>query len=245
MLNKKLDFLIVGAQKSGTSALRQFLRYHPEIFMPYTELHFFDNDKNFKETPNYDKYHARFSFKKDAKVVGESTPIYMYWPQGIERIHTYNPDIKLIAILRNTYERAYSHYKMERRRRIEPFETFKEALAAESARLAQGGTNRRYFSYMDRGNYSVQIKRILQYFPPEQLLILENSELKNNHDNTLKKIFNYLGVDDKYTTPHKMVHRNIYKPMENQDIVSLKTFYKNDIQELEKITNWDCTSWYT
>ena len=101
--DKKIDFIIIGTQKGGTSALDHYLRQHPEIGMgKKKEIHFFDDEKIFSKTDiNYNKYHDYFDFSIEKKVYGEATPIYIYWDQSCKRIWKYNKDIKLIAILRN------------------------------------------------------------------------------------------------------------------------------------------------
>ena len=118
---KKIDFLIVGAQKAGTSALDMYLRKHPEIEMarPQKEVHFFDDEKYFKKNKvNYEVYHEYFT-NDNSKIKGESTPVYMYWSLAMKRIYEYNPQIKIIAVLRNPIERAFSHWNKEKYRKRE------------------------------------------------------------------------------------------------------------------------------
>src|SRR6266705_6230433 len=99
----RVDFVIGGTQKGGTSALDSFLRQHPEICMPKTkkELHYFDREQNFEKRPNYEKYHAQFKPAPRHRMTGEATPIYMYWNAAPHRIWTYNPQMKWILALRN------------------------------------------------------------------------------------------------------------------------------------------------
>ena len=112
----RIDFIIAGTQKGGTTALYEYFRLHQNICMAdKKELHFFDEDRYFeKKNPNYSKYHRYFSPNEHSQIIGEATPIYMYWNKSIERIHVYNPKIKLIIILRNPIDRAFSHWNMER-----------------------------------------------------------------------------------------------------------------------------------
>src|SRR3954451_25210734 len=111
----RVDFVIGGTQKGGTSALDAFLRQHPQICMPESrkELHFFDREENFARTPKYRKYHANFRPGAGHRVTGEATPIYMYWDAAPARIWSYNAAMKLILVLRNPVERAFSAWNME------------------------------------------------------------------------------------------------------------------------------------
>src|SRR6185295_14292982 len=97
----KVNFLVCGAHKGGTTALYAYLRAHPETRMSRPkELHFFDNDRHFKGgPPNYSRYHAFFPPSRGETVVGEATPNYMYWQAASRRIYDYNPAMKLIVIL--------------------------------------------------------------------------------------------------------------------------------------------------
>ena len=97
---RKLDFIVIGAQKSGTTSLHEYLSRHPEIGVgTKKELHYFDKDKYFKKGINYSDYHEFFDFKEGKKVYGETTPSYIYKEKFIDRIKEYNPDIKLIVLL--------------------------------------------------------------------------------------------------------------------------------------------------
>ena len=114
--DRVVNFLICGTQKGGTSALDAYLREHPEICMAdKKEVHFFDNKKFFnKNKPDYSKYHSFFNPQSSHKLLGETTPIYMYWHDSPRRIWQYSPNMKIIVILRNPIDRAYSHWNMER-----------------------------------------------------------------------------------------------------------------------------------
>src|SRR5256885_16741616 len=127
-----VNFVIGGTQKGGTSALDSFLRQHPEICMPETrkELHYFDREKNFAKRPDHKKYHANFRPSPGQRVIGEATPIYMYWNAAPSRIHAYNPEMKWILTLRNPVERAFSAWNMERNRGADPL-PFSEAIEKE------------------------------------------------------------------------------------------------------------------
>jgi hypothetical protein len=111
----KVNFLIVGVQKGGTTSLDAYLRQHPRIGMASKkEVHFFDDEDRFGSgTPDYEVYHRHFDRLDSKSIYGEATPIYCYWSESMRRIREYNPDIKIIMLLRNPVERAWSHWRME------------------------------------------------------------------------------------------------------------------------------------
>lgn len=151
------DFLIVGAMRSGTSALAKLLRKHPDVFMPDTkELHYFDREF----TRGLDWYARHFSAARPGQLVGEATPSYAYDVPSAERIAEAVPAARLVMLLRNPSERAYSHYWHERVRGDET-RSFADALAAEDERIRGGGlADRLAYSYVDRGRYAPQLERL-------------------------------------------------------------------------------------
>src|SRR5215216_3951934 len=153
----QVNFLTGGTQKGSTGAVHKFLSEHPQICLAkQKEVHFFDNDAFFRthrEPINYRPYHEYFTGRATTKVFGEATPIYMYWEPSAERIKAYNPSMRLIFILRDPIERAYSQYNMQRRRGIELL-SFSTAIRLESVRCRQAFClQRRRYSYVDRGFY--------------------------------------------------------------------------------------------
>lgn len=241
----RVDFLIVGTQRGGTTALASFLRQHQEIcFSKQREVHFFDNEEFFKGNRSpYDLYHQSFGEAAKCKVIGENTPIYMYWKPAAQRIFEYNSQMKLIFILRNPIDRAYSAYHMELQRNMEHV-TFSEAIRLEKTRCKEAAPfQHRVYSYCDRGFYSRQIKRMLDLFPRENMLFLKNEELKNDHASTLKRIFHFLGVDTSIMVEPKEVFSHEYDDMSKEDERFLKNKFLEEIKELEKLLGWDCSAW--
>ena|SRR5450755_1220153 len=115
---EKVAFLIAGTQKGGTTALASYLQEHPAICMSTVkEVHFFDTEEFFASGDvDYTRYHARFNPTARKRLLGEATPIYMYWEAAAHRIQRYNPTMKLILLLRNPVTRAYSHWNHEHAR---------------------------------------------------------------------------------------------------------------------------------
>ena len=132
----KVDFIIAGTQKGGTSALDAYLRLDPQICLPHKvkEVHFFEADPLFDTgEPDYRLYHAFFKPRSWHRLVGEATPGYMYCEDVPRRIHAYNPDMKIILSLRNPIDRAFSHWNMNKKRGFEPL-SFGDAIRGEEER---------------------------------------------------------------------------------------------------------------
>ena len=170
----QLGFILAGAQKSGTTALRYFLEKHPRISMgDQEEMHFFDNDALFSGSVDYQLLHRHFPRLARSTIAGECTPSYLYWKPAAERIWNYNPQIKLLVLLRNPVERAFAHWNMQRFKGREPLDFF-EAVKEEKSRIAGAPPSEaRRFAYVDRGFYAQQLERFFQFFPREQMMIIK------------------------------------------------------------------------
>lgn len=202
------EFLIVGAQKSGTTSLFDYLKQHPQLVPSYKkEVHFFDGGlhpkrDNFKKGQAW--YRAHFPLMKNVDAhsrVFEASPLYMFNPLGSRRIFNLLPDVKLIVVLRNPTERAISHYFHEVRKGCELL-PIQEALWEEDRRLASVIADKDYKndvfrrqSYKSRGLYMQQLTRLLNNFPRRQLLVLNSESLFCEPGDTLRKVFEFLGVD--------------------------------------------------
>ena len=247
----KVNFLIVGTQKGGSSALTKFIRQHPQIGLTFKkEGHFFDNDDYFQnEEVNYSIYHKNWEHillnsakLNQCKIYGEKTPTYMYWKECMERIKEYNHEMKLIFILRNPIDRAYSQWNMNIEKNRE-FLSFSKALYMEKIRILTSKNGDRAYSYIKRGYYSQQIKRIMKIFSPKQMLFLKTEDLKNNHQETLDCVFNFLEVDTFKTIEFEMVNSCEYPPMDQYDREFLRQKFAQEIVDLENLLGWDLSNW--
>jgi Sulfotransferase domain len=241
----QVDFVIGGTQKGGTSALDSFLRQHPEICMPETrkELHFFDKEENFTRKPNYKKYHEHFE-PRSQRVIGEATPIYMYWNSAPYRIWQYNPAMKWILVLRNPVERAFSAWNMETKRGAEQL-SFEDAVDRESERCREAlPLQHRVFSYIDRGFYAAQLRRLLNIFGRENCLCLLNEELRTDHQQTLRRVFDFLGVDNSVVPQEASVFEHDYDATMDPKLRSrLIDIFHFDIKDLERMLKRDLSAW--
>jgi Sulfotransferase domain len=197
------DFLIIGAQKCGTTSLYVYLTQHPQI-LPATqkELHFFD--LNYAQ--GIDWYLAQFSAKTDEKITltGESSPYYIFHPCVPQRVHQLFPDTKLIVLLRNPVERTWSHYHHEVRWGFETLD-FEAAIDSEAERLNGEleklradpnyySFNHQHYTYLSRGIYVDQLQAWMELFPRNQFLILNSEDFYANPAATLTQTLEFLGL---------------------------------------------------
>ena len=194
--NKKVDVFIVGGQKCGTTALHNYLIKHPKIISgKIKELHFFDYEPYFdKENIIKSPMHLRALFQRkipEDSILIDSTPNYSWWENSINRIYNYNKNAKLIFIMRNPVQRALSHWNMQYDLKIS-LKSFRDSYNQE----LRGDTSRE-LSYISRGFYSKQIKKMFNNFGRKNVHILESKDLKENTNNELLKISNFLNIDKK------------------------------------------------
>jgi hypothetical protein len=181
--------------RSGTTALARYLGAHPDVFVPpEKELHFFD--RNFERGVEW--YASKFARARGEHAIGEATQTYMYEPIAVQRLSQVVPDARLIAILRNPVDRAYSHYWLNRARGLEPL-TFADAIAIEPERLASGDLRqRRMYSYLDRGRYLGQLQVICNHFPRSSLQVLMFDDLCRNPARIFEEVCGHLNVNTEY-----------------------------------------------
>lgn len=206
---RRIDFLIVGTHKGGTTALHRYLSDQPAFSMAEPkELHFFDDETGVDwAAPDYRAYHARFPPDGWDRIVGEATPAYCFWPNAPERIARYHPGIKLVFLLRDPVERAWSHWKMEFARGNERH-PFAWCIREGRARLAPGRpeAHLRAYSYVERGFYGRQLQRLYALFPREQVRLVLSDDLKTRPDAVLADLSAFLGAPPPEPVRPKLVH---------------------------------------
>ena len=242
---KKVDFLICGAQKAGTTALADYLRSHSELEIPETkEIHFFDNEELNWRRPPYREYHRAFSECNTYKKWGEATPIYMYWNAAPRRIWQYNPEMRIIVLLRNPITRAYSHWMMERNRDADDLD-FTSALLVEEERCRTNlPEQHRVFSYADRGFYCQQIRRLWHFFGRSALLILRQEDLRYKPQESLDLVCQHLNIKPIHAISNLNRHMGLYEqPMPPEAGTILRGLFTYEIRQLETLLGWDCGEW--
>jgi hypothetical protein len=203
------DYIIAGAQKSGTTSLWVYLNEHPLVEKPMKkEMNYFD--AKFSRPLKWYRMHfplqqpSRDAEDGQRTLTGESSAYYMFHPLAPQRIAQTLPKVKIILLLRNPVDRAFSHYQLKLRRRQEPL-SFEEAIQAEEARLhgeeerirrnpAYCSINHDRYSYLARGRYIEQILRWHSVFPSNQLLILESGEFFQKTAEVYQRVLRFLNL---------------------------------------------------
>lgn len=238
---RRIDFVVIGAQKAGTTALFDHLADDPALSLSdVKEVHFFDDEVRDWSKPDYGDYHARFDWGR-AAIRGEATPIYAYWPGALERIAAYNPAIKLVLMLRDPVERAWSHWRMEHGRGVETHD-FSWCVRQGRQRLfdATPWGHHREFSYVERGFYAEQVERIFALFPREQVLILQADDLRQDPQPVLGRLNAFLGAPPPPPTTPRAVHvgAEMGGPGES-DVAHLRAVYAHDQARLAALIGAD------
>jgi len=253
----KVNFLICGVQKAGTTAIYEYLKQVNEVCVADPkELHFFDHDPYFNPINEgdimhpglYDWYESRFNIEEHHKAVGEVTPIYYWWENSMYRIKKYNPYMKVIVILRDPIERAYAHWNMENGRSADVM-SFSQAIRFEQSNVFP---QHRVLSYIARGMYYHLVKDILQMFSDP--LIIPYSTFSRKGDGPvheegrqvrrLHDILKYIGVEDLNKSHIDFTARHFetdYKhgPMKASDRHYLENVFKHDTKMVLNLLNWD------
>jgi hypothetical protein len=205
-------FLVIGAAKSGTTALHEFLQRHPEVCLPRTkETNFFafegrkvdfrgpGDQVTLAHSPlvrtvsTLQEYADAFDVKAVHRAIGEVCPLYLYSPEAPVNIRDHAPSARLIAMLRHPVDRAYSAFQMLVEHGREPLRDFREALEREPERMAANWEHAWHYASMSR--YSEQLRRYYDRFDRSQILVLRYDEFEKRPDDTLRSIFEFIGVD--------------------------------------------------
>jgi hypothetical protein len=207
------NFFIVGAPKCGTTALYKYLESHPQVFLSDPkEVNFFSK----KELEEQSLYYQDFKPKSENEylnlfknvdtqheIIGEASVSYLYYPEVAGRIHSFNPDSKIVILLRDPVARAWSHYLMDKRLGLvkkELMEIFKSGEAIDKLNFQQ---------YFLLGNYATQVEKYLDLFGKKNVKIFFTEELKSNRNNTIQKLYRFLGIQNFELTED--IKHNAYK----------------------------------
>lgn len=181
------DFILIGAHKAGTTSFYNYLREHPNIISAWKkDIKYFD--LHFKRGPLWyrsyfpSKYRLRVDRHSGHRLItGDGTTDYLYYPKAPQRIAEMLPNVKLICLVRNPIDRAYSHFQHEQRIQLENL-SFEEAIEQEGARLKQDNPNDeaqikfRTYGYVKKGLYADYLQKWFETFPKERLLIIRSED---------------------------------------------------------------------
>lgn len=241
------NWIIVGAQRSSSSSLFKYLTAHPQVGAPCEkEVHYFDN--NYHRGIHW--YLGHFPTRNGNRITGEASPYYMAHPWAPRRIAKDLPDVKILAVLRNPVDRAYSHFIHERALRREPYASFADALAHESERIAGEeekmladpsyySYNHHNFSYVARGRYAEQIERLFDLFSRERVMVLSSERLSVEPAKVYAEILKFLGLPA--YEPRQFVRHNErnYAPMDAQVHARLHDYFAPPNERLFNLLGTD------
>ena len=246
------DFLIIGAQRSGTTSLYRYLCGHPHVMPTLTSkgVHYFDTSW-YDRSPewyrghfpirSYRSYRARRS--GGAVVTGEASPYYVFHPHVPARVAQVLPDVRLILMLREPASRAFSHYQHEREGGFEVLETFEEAIDAEEERLKAelarmlaspqyNSFAHQHFSYLARGRYDEQLDRWLRFFPRDQLLVITSESFFEDPRLEYDRVIEFLGLPSAPTIPFRRYNVNPSSDMSPSTRRRLQRYFRPHNQAL-------------
>jgi len=216
---RKPDFFIVGAPKCGTTAMNDYLRQHPEIFLPHKkEIHFFGSDLVFhKPRVTKEEYLSHYRAVREEKRIGEAAVWYLYSTRAAAEIKEFSAEASIIIMLRNPVEMMYSMHGQRLYNDNENIRDFAEALAAEEERkqgrrLYENASNLMGFFYRDIARYTQQVQRYFEVFGCDKVQVIIFDDFKSDTPRAYRATCEFLGVDPHFRpeftviNPSKIVH---------------------------------------
>lgn len=234
--------VILGAQKSGTSSLHNYLTQHPGVIAPLRkEVHFFD--LNYARGEQW--YRAHFGRIGAAGLNLDSSPYYLFHPAVPQRLRALLPDAKLVVLLRDPVRRAYSHYWHERDKGRETL-GFEAAIAAEpgrieaaQARLADGTLQRshehQHFSYLARGRYAEQLERWFGVFPRDRFLVLRFEDMVKDPLAVLNATLAFIRLAPAESVDLEARNTRRYPPIAEATAARLRDCFEPENRRLEAL----------
>ena len=254
------NFLIIGAARSGTTSLFEYLSESPNVMPPSgKEIYFFD--KNFymginwykKFFPTKNKLQTISQNVNGKVITGEATPRYIHHPHTPKRVFNLIPNVKLIILLRNPIDRAYSHYQMQSEHGAESL-SFEKAIEHEKSfvndEFNKMKNDENHYSvefykksYLTRGIYADQLERWFEFFPREQFLIIKSEDFYSNTPSIFKNVLKFLDIPEFEISNFRPYKFRKYSTMNPETRKQLVEFFKPHNERLYKLldTNfhWD------
>lgn len=254
-------FSIVGAQKAATTTLSGMLDRHRQVCRsPRKEVHFFDDDARNWEEPDYGDY-AVPRRKPHHVAMGDASPRYIFWPQALERMHAYNPDMRLIALFRDPLDRLASHWVMMRQRHGAGFASFAQMAAHRPAELPREPSRREAGSpslvtksAVLRGYYGQQLRHGFEVYPREQWLLLDFSAFLGDHHGHLDRVTDHIGVH-RFRTYPELSQKMSGDPAKSaaagggaptgEEVLDLARFFEPHVAEYAELSGLPVDHWTT
>jgi hypothetical protein len=229
------DFVVIGAMRCGTSKFYDLLTQHPNVERAATkEVHYFDRSKRFAKGIEWYRQCFPLQKRNDGRrsITGEATPNYLPNPLAPERMAQVLPEVRLIALLRNPIDRAYSHYHLLIRRG-EKNRRFEEIIEEELALLLnEGNGSSEYHSLLARGIYVDQLLRWSKYFDDEQILVLKSEDFYKHTPGTMKLVQNFLDLPYRELDLEQYKTKYSYEPMDSATRQQLEAYFEPHNQRL-------------
>jgi hypothetical protein len=251
-----ITFALVGVQKAATSTIAFYLLRHRHVARgERKERHFFDKDFLDWENPDYSAYHSPRRTERQ-KIAGDYTPAYLFWPGALQRMHAYDPDMKLIASFRDPIERAFSQWQMDYARH-EGFPQFAQAIAQDTFdavpdRVPEGWQpgDLRKRALVARGLYGSQLERAFEIYPDRsRWLLLDFVDVVTDRDTLLDTLTDFLEIG-KFVDPPAPQAKNASpdvdaRPPMADDVLRLAERFAPDLPLFEKLSGIDTSRWAT
>lgn len=225
------DFLIIGVQKAGTSSLYYYLAQHPQIGMSLEkELHYYNYHVLRGKGRGWYKSFFPLKFKSRGKITGEASPYYLFDGAAPARIKADIPNVKLIALLREPVDRAYSSYSMNKRQQQRAdFPSFEDAIANEDMSQEESRL------YLYRGRYAEHIRPWLACFPRDSILFVRSEEFFADPRAALDEVYDFLGVERIYPGDLKAQEVGRYPELAAGTRTKLEEYFRSANQELVEL----------
>jgi hypothetical protein len=234
------DYIIIGSTRCGTTSLYNYISSHPKASLAkgkgFREIHFFDYAQNY--TQGIEWYKAQFP----NAVTGETSPTYLQHPLVPIRVKEYCPDTKLIALLRNPIDRAWSDYHLAVGKGWAS-KPFKQCISDELKWKPKNDlfwSNSFFMSdihllgFLERGKYAEQLEQWFDYFEREQIMVIDSQDLYANTHHTLQHVYEFLGLPN-HTSNYRVWHKGNYNEMSPKMRKRLETYFKPHNDKLESL----------
>lgn len=256
------DFLVIGAQRAGTTSLFRALSAHPGIFTPVLQakgVHYFDTNYGRPLTWYLTHFPTSLALRAASRrhgvnaVAGEASPYYVFHPAAPARIAEDLPRVKLIFMLREPVGRAYSHFQHMLFEGHEAAGSFEEAIALEPGRLdceearlladpSYVSMHHQHHSYLARGRYAEQLRRLQGLFRPSQILVLDSHQLFAEPREGLAEVLHFLGLPPHPAVELRSLNGGTYPPLLAGTARRLRQYYEAGDIELARLLGW-APSW--
>jgi hypothetical protein len=223
------DFIIAGAAKAGTTSLFRFLGEHPGVMPAFKkEIKFF----NLNYSKGLDWYRCFFPIRSsNSFLTCEATPTYFFDNRVPQRINECLPGVKIIILIRDPIKRAISHFHFNQKIKVEKIESFEEFIGK-----LRNGSHHDLHRYLENGLYFDKVKLWIEVFGPKQMLIIKSEDFQENTRSEMKKIYQFLRIEEIYPESLKPFNVGRYNEIRNKDILKyLDEYFANDNRKLVEL----------